>query len=229
MPAAASTSMAATAVLIHRLPARKGVVFSPLPNRPSPFSHTSLKQLKVLKASSSEETPLDTNELLTADRKYPWPVFESSSSDETPVNANEVLTTEDIKSAQPVIDSYSSNEAPLVSNELLTEDVKSSQASSSDETPLDPNELSTYLKEKWDVLENKPAAILYGSGAIVAVWLASIVVGAVDSVPLLPKILELVGLGYSGWFAYRYLLFESSRKELATDIDALKKNIFGPE
>jgi hypothetical protein len=24
----------------------------------------------------------------------------------------------------------------------------------------------------------------------------------------LPKILELVGLGYTGWFVYRYLLFK---------------------
>jgi hypothetical protein len=27
----------------------------------------------------------------------------------------------------------------------------------------------------------------------------------------LPKILELVGLGYTGWFVYRYLLFKVRR------------------
>ncbi|KDO86378.1 hypothetical protein CISIN_1g031181mg [Citrus sinensis] len=45
----------------------------------------------------------------------------------------------------------------------------------------------------------------------------------------LPKLLELIGLGYTGWFVYRYLLFKSSRKELATDIEALKKKIAGTE
>lgn len=30
------------------------------------------------------------------------------------------------------------------------------------------------------------------------------------SSPQLPKILELVGLGYTGWFVYRYLLFKVS-------------------
>ncbi|KAL6513626.1 hypothetical protein OROGR_021112 [Orobanche gracilis] len=80
---------------------------------------------------------------------------------------------------------------------------------------------------RWDAIENKPTVITYGGGAVVGVWLAAIVVGAVDSIPLLPKIMELVGLGYTGWFVYRYLLFESGRKELATDIEDIKKKIAG--
>ncbi|KAG7028564.1 Protein CURVATURE THYLAKOID 1A, chloroplastic [Cucurbita argyrosperma subsp. argyrosperma] len=117
---------------------------------------------------------------------------------------------------------------------LVTESRRSSllqtRASSSEESSAaDASELFTDLKEKWDALENKSTVLLYGGGAIVAVWLSSILVGAVNSVPLLPKILELVGLGYTGWFVYRYLLFKSSRKELADDIEALKKKIAGAE
>ncbi|CAJ2631361.1 unnamed protein product [Trifolium pratense] len=105
------------------------------------------------------------------------------------------------------------------------------RASSSDEpsTSLDTDELFSDLKAKWDAVENKSTVLVYGGGALVAVWLSSILVGAINSVPLLPKIMELVGLGYTGWFVYRYLLFKSSRKELATDIDALKKKIAGTE
>ncbi|KAJ7962513.1 protein CURVATURE THYLAKOID 1A, chloroplastic-like [Quillaja saponaria] len=103
------------------------------------------------------------------------------------------------------------------------------RASSSEETSVDANELFTDLKGKWDAVENKSTVLLYGGGAIVAVWLSSTLVGAINSVPLLPKILELVGLGYTGWFVYRYLLFKSSRKELATDIESLKKKIAGTE
>ncbi|OWM68692.1 protein CURVATURE THYLAKOID 1A, chloroplastic isoform X2 [Punica granatum] len=105
------------------------------------------------------------------------------------------------------------------------------KASSSDESPasLDANEVFTDLKEKWDGVENKSTVILYGGGATVAVWLSSVVVGAINSVPLLPKIMELVGLGYTGWFVYRYLLFKSSRKELAEDIESIKKKITGTE
>ncbi|KAG1358740.1 Protein CURVATURE THYLAKOID 1A, chloroplastic [Cocos nucifera] len=99
--------------------------------------------------------------------------------------------------------------------------------SSSEETSSSPDELLEDLKQKWDAIENKSTIFLYGGGAIVAVWLSSIVVGAINSVPLLPKLMELVGLGYTGWFVYRYLLFKQSRKELANDIEALKKKIAG--
>ncbi|KAI3701325.1 hypothetical protein L2E82_45979 [Cichorium intybus] len=104
--------------------------------------------------------------------------------------------------------------------------IKASEDASS---PPDANELFNDLKEKWDALENKSTVIVYGGGAVVAIWISSILVGAVNSVPLLPKIFELVGLGYTGWFVYRYLLFKSSRKELATDIETIKKKIAGTE
>ncbi len=103
------------------------------------------------------------------------------------------------------------------------------KASSDESSPVDAGEIFSDLKEKWDALENKSTVLLYGGGAVVAVWLSSIVVSAINSVPLLPKIMELVGLGYTGWFVYRYLLFKSSRKELAADVETLKKKIAGTE
>jgi len=114
------------------------------------------------------------------------------------------------------------------SNKLALFKVK---ASSSEESSgsVDVGEAFSDIKEKWDTIENKSMVILYGGGAIVALWLSSIIVDAINSVPLLPKITELVGLGYTGWFVYRYLLFKSSRTELAAEIEALKKKIAGSE
>ncbi|KAL6635072.1 hypothetical protein ACP70R_027743 [Stipagrostis hirtigluma subsp. patula] len=91
------------------------------------------------------------------------------------------------------------------------------------------DELIEDLKAKWDAVENKSTVLTYAGGAIVAVWLSSVIVGAVNSVPLLPKLMELVGLGYTGWFVYRYLLFKESRKELSKDIESIKKKIAGTE
>ncbi|KAL8495000.1 hypothetical protein ACS0TY_019241 [Phlomoides rotata] len=172
MAAAASTSMAATAVLLHRLPAaaKPAAVFCPLAQRSS-LSFTPFKLPKESRRSSQL-------------------ISKVSSSDEN------------------------------------TFDVK---ASSSEESTFDTNELVEDLKKRWDAVENKTTVIIYGGGALVALWLSTVLVGAVNSVPLLPKIMELVGLGYTGWFVYRYLLFESSRKELATDIEAIKKKIAGVE
>lgn len=83
------------------------------------------------------------------------------------------------------------------------------------------------LKAKWEQTENKTTVGVYAGGALVALWLSSSIVGAINAVPLLPKLLELVGLGYTGWFVYRYLLFKSSRKELVQDIEELKGKITG--
>ncbi|XP_040381028.1 protein CURVATURE THYLAKOID 1A, chloroplastic-like [Oryza brachyantha] len=102
-------------------------------------------------------------------------------------------------------------------------------ASEDTSTSASGDELVADLKAKWEAIEDKPTFLLYSGGAVVALWLTTVVVGAINSVPLLPKILELVGLGYTGWFVYRYLLFKESRKELATDIETLKKKIAGTE
>ncbi|XP_030457294.1 protein CURVATURE THYLAKOID 1A, chloroplastic [Syzygium oleosum] len=124
---------------------------------------------------------------------------------------------------------FSSRPAKLCSEPRRLSLVQIRASSDDSPAPVDAGELFSDLKEKWDGLENKSTVILYGGGAIVAVWLSSVVVGAINSVPLLPKIMELVGLGYTGWFVYRYLLFKSSRKELAEDIEGLKKKIAGTE
>ncbi|XWS29583.1 hypothetical protein CRYUN_Cryun24cG0041400 [Craigia yunnanensis] len=77
--------------------------------------------------------------------------------------------------------------------------------------------------------EDAYSIILYGSGAVVALWLASAVVGAIDSIPLFPKLMEVVGLGYTFWFSSRYLLFKKNREELAAKIEKLKQHVLGSE
>ena len=67
---------------------------------------------------------------------------------------------------------------------------------------------------QWEDTENKSAVITYVAGGAALVWLSGTVVGAINSIPILPKVMELVGLGYSTWFVYRYVLYKDSRKEL---------------
>ncbi|CAI5980011.1 unnamed protein product [Closterium sp. NIES-64] len=86
-------------------------------------------------------------------------------------------------------------------------------------------ELLEEAKAKWDTVDDKSTVLLYGGGAIVALWLSSTIVSAVNSIPLLPKVLELVGTVYTGWFVYRYLLFKSSRRELSLLVDDLMSKI----
>ncbi|KAL4458889.1 hypothetical protein ABPG75_013754 [Micractinium tetrahymenae] len=99
------------------------------------------------------------------------------------------------------------------------------RAEATEGTQVDVDKVVKDLQEKWDKVENKTSVVVYGAGGIVVLWLASTIVGALNNIPLLPKLFELVGLGYSAWFTYRYLLFKSSREELVEDIESLKKKI----
>jgi len=53
------------------------------------------------------------------------------------------------------------------------------------------------------------------------------VVNIINSIPLFSSLLELVGLVYTVWFAYRYLLFADTRRELTLKTDTLKQKVIG--
>lgn len=84
-----------------------------------------------------------------------------------------------------------------------------------------------FVDPQWEDTENKSAVITYVAGGAALVWLSGTVVGAINSIPVLPKVMELVGLGYSTWFVYRYVLYKDSRKELVEQFDALKNKVSG--
>ncbi|CAN4114849.1 unnamed protein product [Withania somnifera] len=84
--------------------------------------------------------------------------------------------------------------------------------------------LSMYI-DKLDIKydpEDSPSISLFGGVAVTALWLTTSIVGAINSIPLFPKLLELVGLGYTLWFSARYLLFRSNRDALAAKVGKLK-------
>lgn len=101
------------------------------------------------------------------------------------------------------------------------------------------------LKEIWEkvleVLADLPEYLsdFYGSykrpittiglvvGAIIAAKVVLAVLGSINDLPLLSPLFELIGLGYTGWFIYRYLWLESSRKELGQNLGAIKDRVLG--
>jgi hypothetical protein len=97
------------------------------------------------------------------------------------------------------------------------------------------------VKQVFDILGELPAyaSQIYGSnktvinnlalivGIIVGAKVTLAVLSAVNEIPLLAPAFELVGLGYTGYFVYRYLLQASTRKELTEGLDDLKSEVFG--
>ncbi len=55
------------------------------------------------------------------------------------------------------------------------------------------------------------------------------VLNAINDIPLVSPFLQLIGLGYTIWFTFRYLLKDSTRQEFTTEIRLLKKQILGRE
>lgn len=62
---------------------------------------------------------------------------------------------------------------------------------------------------------------------IITVKVTLAVLDALNDVPLLSPLFEVVGIGYTGWFIYRYLLKVETRQELAQELAALKGQVLG--
>ncbi|CAN6306036.1 unnamed protein product [Urochloa humidicola] len=85
-----------------------------------------------------------------------------------------------------------SEELPEFTNEEFTEFVNS-------------------LKQEWDGIKNKYTVTALTVAATLAMWSAGGVVSAIDRLPVVPGLMEIVGIGYSGWFTYRNLLSKPDR------------------
>lgn len=102
-------------------------------------------------------------------------------------------------------------------------DSPGSDVSMDDMYTLDTEAMVTRAKEVFSDVSDRPVYYSkiggYAVGAIVLVTVLRAVVSAIDSLPVLPSALELIGLGYAAWFVWRYILFRDTRSELLDEID----------
>ncbi|XP_062026026.1 protein CURVATURE THYLAKOID 1C, chloroplastic [Rosa rugosa] len=83
------------------------------------------------------------------------------------------------------------------------------------------------VQNAWDNSEDRIALVGLGFAAVVALWASANLITAIDKLPLLPSVLEFVGILYSSWFIYRYLLFKPDREELFQIANKSISNILG--
>ncbi|CAD6223835.1 unnamed protein product [Miscanthus lutarioriparius] len=88
-------------------------------------------------------------------------------------------------------------------------------------------EIVKAAQDAWDKVEDKYAVATIGVAAIVALWTVVGAIKAIDKLPLLPGVLEIVGIGYTGWFTYRNLIFQPDREALIGKIKSTYKEITG--
>ena len=64
-------------------------------------------------------------------------------------------------------------------------------------------------------------------GSIVAVKLTLALLSALNEIPLVEPILELVGLGYTAWFVTRFMLKSEKRQEFYAKFTDTKDSVLG--
>ena len=88
-------------------------------------------------------------------------------------------------------------------------------------------DLDKYFGEFFQEYKRPLIALGLFFGLFLSVKLTLAILDAINDVPVLAPLFELIGLLYSGWFVYRYLLKASNRSELASEMNALKDQIMG--
>ncbi|AVH66538.1 CAAD domain protein [Nostoc sp. 'Peltigera membranacea cyanobiont' N6] len=109
-------------------------------------------------------------------------------------------------------------------------------AQSQDEWLKYGEQISTFLATLPDYLgsffnQYKQPLVTVGLivGSIVGVKVLLAILDALNDIPLVAPTFELIGIGYSAWFVYRYLLKASTRKELTSEITTLKSQVVGKQ
>jgi hypothetical protein len=88
-------------------------------------------------------------------------------------------------------------------------------------------DLPAYLSDFFGEYKRPIVTIGLILGALIAVKLLLAVLGAINDLPLFSSLFELIGMGYSAWFIYRYLLKASAREQLANEFSSLKEQVMG--
>ena len=138
------------------------------------------------------------------------------------------METTDIKTVSPETDS------PVV--EVKMESGPLATASTAPQSSTEWQEMLAQVKDylSLDVInelfnEYRQPIIVTGVviGGLVTAKVALAILSAINEIPLLAPTFEMVGIGYSAWFLYRYVLKASTREELSKNLDAVKRDVLG--
>uniref|UniRef100_A0A0D6QRK5 Cyanobacterial aminoacyl-tRNA synthetase CAAD domain-containing protein n=1 Tax=Araucaria cunninghamii TaxID=56994 RepID=A0A0D6QRK5_ARACU len=195
---------------------KSGLVSLAVRARTSEETSTDVSELEISPvATTSEETSNDASEV---EQLEVSPV--ATTSEETLNNVSEQLEVSPVAMTEKTPADLSGQLEALPERKEIPEESSSAALEEFDMIFSD-------LKKKFDDINNKSTIILYGSAAVVGLWVSGAIVDAIDSIPLFPKLMEFVGFGYTVWFVYRYLLFKKSREELSATIEEIKQKIIG--
>ncbi|MGL4502566.1 MAG: CAAD domain-containing protein [Planktothrix sp.] len=89
------------------------------------------------------------------------------------------------------------------------------------------SELPGYISRFFGSYQKPIITIVLILSALVTLKVLFAVIDALNDVPLLAPTFELIGMGYTAWFVYRYLLKASTRQELVQEFKSYKEQVTG--
>ncbi len=72
-------------------------------------------------------------------------------------------------------------------------------------------------------------AVILILSSLVTLKVSVAIVNTINEIPLLPTMFELIGISYSAWFTFRYLIKASSRQELSEKLNSIKGEVVGTQ
>ncbi|GAB2224078.1 hypothetical protein Droror1_Dr00004825 [Drosera rotundifolia] len=117
------------------------------------------------------------------------------------------------------VPTMATSEAQVVVRAEVSEDIETSTT----ETP----EILKKVIDAWDKVEDKYAVASLAVAGGIALWGSTGLIAAIDRLPLVPGIFELVGIGFTGWFTYQNLIFKPDREALIAKVKEFYKEILG--
>jgi CAAD domains of cyanobacterial aminoacyl-tRNA synthetase len=121
------------------------------------------------------------------------------------------------------------DEAGVITTVTTTETQKDQFQDIKDQVVTIVSELPTYVSNFFSEYQ-KPivtVGLILAGGVTIKVMLG--VLDALNDVPFVAPFFELVGMGYTAWFVYRYMLKASDRQELLAEIESLKEQVVGKD
>ena len=106
-----------------------------------------------------------------------------------------------------------------------TTEVGEAPATTTEAETTELPEIVKTVQEAWEKVDDKYAIGSLAFAGVVALWGSAGMISAIDRLPLVPGVLELVGIGYTGWFTYKNLVFKPDREALFEKVKSTYKDI----
>jgi hypothetical protein len=88
-------------------------------------------------------------------------------------------------------------------------------------------QLPEYLGSFYQKYKQPLVTVLLILSLLVTVKVLLALLDAINDIPLLSPLFEVIGIGYATWFIFRYVIKSSTRQELVSEIESWKHQFFG--